>query len=132
MRMGIAKYANWPMKERLSSGQEPRWLQEHARRSYIVRAVMATPAGVRPRDFKHHLRERDEQSRIHGKPYVLAHIVPLSGKSVCGLNAPWNIKVISARENAAESNHNGWRHGQLFDEPEQFHLFSPRVVTIYE
>ncbi len=84
-------------RERILQGDVPLWILRHRRRTYIMTAILATPAWV----------DRKAMSRMRaGRPanHVLDHIVPLSHPMVCGLNVPWNLQLIPSGVNARKSN----------------------------
>ena len=71
-------------KHRLAT---PAWLSDsqkaHIKRTYRLAALMKD------------ITESD---------YHVDHIVPLQGKSVCGLHVPWNLQVLRADLNLRKSN----------------------------
>jgi hypothetical protein len=67
----------------------------------------ATPACLTPEDLAAMAAIRRRSARLSektGVPHEVDHIIPLRGKLVWGLNAPWNLRIITGKQNAIKSN----------------------------
>ena len=64
----------------------------------------ATPEWVNWDDLTLLAKTRDSISRKTGVEHHLDHYYPIMGKTVCGLNVPWNLQIITADENRRKHN----------------------------
>ena len=67
----------------------------------------ATPTWLTPEqkmEIRLKYRLAIEMSRRMGAQYVVDHVIPLQGETVCGLHVPWNMEVITQEENLQKSN----------------------------
>ena len=74
---------------------------------YRAAKLNATPKWLTKEDFNMILSfylQAKTLSLETGIKYQVDHIVPLRGKTVCGLHVPWNLQVITAEENRKKRN----------------------------
>lgn len=74
------------------------------RRSREARATPPWLTSDQKAEIRSIYKMADLMTRLIGEQYVVDHIVPLDGKIVCGLHAPWNLRVIHWKENSTK----GW------------------------
>jgi hypothetical protein len=75
--------------------------------NYRARKHKATPAWLSEKDIQDIHTEyalAAWTSSVMSASYHVDHIVPLKGKTVCGLHVPWNLRVIPAKENISKGN----------------------------
>ena len=69
-----------------------------------ARVELATPSWVDRDAILDIYIKASQAKRDTGIPYTVDHIVPLKGKTVCGLHVPWNLQIMLHADNASKSN----------------------------
>lgn len=69
------------------AGATPTWLSDEQRQNIVSFYDLARNCSV-----------------VTGEQYQVDHIIPIRGKSVCGLHVPWNLQVLPASINRRKSN----------------------------
>lgn len=108
------------MRAAILAGDLPLWLRNHPRKPYLLALYKATPDWLDRRFIKDVVEERNLMTALRGVEHVIDHIIPLCHPYVCGLNVPWNMQVLTRKQNAAKSN--VWY-------PDQLELFSRESET---
>lgn len=97
------RYARARPLARIYWAKEIRECRDARRRRYLT-LRLATPLWADPVAILAVYTECQRLAELNGEPYHVDHIVPLQGRSVCGLHVPWNLRPMPARENLAKSN----------------------------
>lgn len=74
-------------------------------RKYLLRKLNAMPEWLSPSqqaEINSIYELRDSETARTGVLHEVDHIVPLQGKTVCGLHVPWNLQVITKGQNVAK------------------------------
>lgn len=92
-------------QKRYQQANKPKYLEAFFRRK--AAKLKASPPWL----SQEHLNEisyiyslRQEVNSLSDYEYEVDHIVPLQGKSVCGLHVPWNLQLLPREVNRAKSN----------------------------
>lgn len=103
-------------KERAKVNVE-KWHRENPERSsfhkakYRYNKMDATPSWLTEGQLMdmarlHELCRKFEQ--LMPAKYHVDHSIPLQGKTVCGLNVPWNLQILEAKANIRKGNKEGF------------------------
>ena len=98
------RFPSKALREKVLNNHQPWWLRIHPRRPYLEALYKATPPWILKKDFEPLIREQKRLSKERGVEFVQDHIIPLNNPWVCGLNVPWNIQLLTRKQNAAKSN----------------------------
>lgn len=108
---GCIRFVAAGAKHRIMSGDEPPWITNNPRASYIRACCLSAPLWVKRKEFDALRTEALSLTTSTGVPHVLDHIVPVTHPYVCGLTVPWNMRVVPKAVNAFKSNK--WAPDQL-------------------
>lgn len=82
----VTAYASCARRYASKRNRTPNWLNDDQRAA--IREIY---------------RSCKDVSRLTGKKHHVDHVVPLVGKTVCGLHVPWNLQILTEHENCTKS-----------------------------
>lgn len=99
-------------REQKNAGQRRRYAAAPGYHSGVVAASASrirerTPAWLTDaerEEIRSFYSDAAARAKAERKAFDVDHIVPLNGTNVSGLNVPWNLQVLTARENRSKSN----------------------------
>lgn len=86
------------------------WRSTNPAKSNATRArrrsvkIKATPSWANMNDILYFYEKAALATEANGILHHVDHIVPLQGKSVCGLHVAWNLQILTAKENISKGN----------------------------
>ena len=105
-RAGVWSSANADRKKEAAK----RWRQDNKGRcnayikAYKAKKLQAMPTWANPESIRQFYELAARRTLETGVVHHVDHIVPLQGKTVCGLHVELNLRVIPAKENQAKGN----------------------------
>lgn len=66
--------------------------------------LKATPPWVNFEELFVYYQLAASATELLGEKHHVDHIIPLQGKTVCGLHVPWTLQVIPAKQNLSKAN----------------------------
>lgn len=103
--MGMRHYIRNGTRERLLRGETVNWIANRKSSArYITQVVLSAPPWVDKVEINLLAQWATCMTIVTGKPHNLDHIVPLRHPLVCGLTVPWNLQVITDKQNFSKGN----------------------------